>query len=80
MAGTSDSHAIIVANLVSQDRLQVEVFQRNEVGRWELYEVADAGIWELASIGFQAELAALCEDVVFEPIAETDSETDSISS
>jgi Uma2 family endonuclease len=53
--------------LIRQDRPKVEVFRRNPAGRWELHEVADAGTWELTSVGFQADLAELYEDVTFEP-------------
>jgi Uma2 family endonuclease len=60
--------------LIRQDRPQIECFRRNAAGRWELYEVAEAGTWELASVGFQADLKDLYEDVVFEPIAPVDEE------
>jgi Uma2 family endonuclease len=53
--------------LIRQDRPKVDIFRRNPAGRWELHEVADAGTWELASVGFQASLAELYEDVTFEP-------------
>jgi Uma2 family endonuclease len=56
--------------LIRQDRPQIECFRRNAAGRWELYEVAEAGTWELASVGFQADLVDLYEDVVFAPMAE----------
>jgi Uma2 family endonuclease len=61
--------------LIRQDRPQIECFRLNAAGRWELYEVAEAGTWELASVGFQADLKDLYEDVVFEPMADGRSET-----
>ena len=51
--------------LVAQERKQVEVFRKNEAGRWELFEFgAEAEIVELASVKASLPLDAIYEHVV----------------
>jgi Uma2 family endonuclease len=52
--------------LIAQDQPQVEVFRRNVAGRWELYDFRGEGQFELASLGLQADVMALYEDVIFQ--------------
>jgi Uma2 family endonuclease len=54
--------------LISQDQPKVEAFRRNQASRWELYDFPAEGAWDLASLGFASTVAALYEDVTFEPI------------
>jgi Uma2 family endonuclease len=51
--------------LIAQDRQWVEVFRRNQAGRWELYSFESGDEVELASIGFCCPIEALYEDVTF---------------
>jgi Uma2 family endonuclease len=49
--------------LVSQDRMNVECFRRNEKGRWELYRFGAGEIVEFTSLDFRCDIAAIYEDV-----------------
>ncbi len=52
--------------LVAQDRRSVEVFRKNEAGRWELFAYGDeAESVELASVGATIEMDGLYERVNF---------------
>ncbi len=54
--------------LVAQDRRSVEVFRKNEAGRWELFAFDEAAeTVELASVGAALEMEALYERVGFKP-------------
>ncbi len=49
--------------LVAQDRRRVEVFRKNEAGRWELFEFSDADAVTLASVNAEIGMDALYENV-----------------
>ena len=51
--------------LVSQHRPRIEVFRRNEAGRWELYEYESGSQAELTSVG----CAIAVDDVYRDPLA-----------
>ena len=53
--------------LVSQHRPRIEVFRRNDAGRWELYEYESGSHAELASVG----CAIAVDDVYRDPLAAT---------
>ncbi len=57
--------------LVSQSAIQVEVFRRNQAGRWELYSFAAGDGVELASLGYSGAIETLYEDVVLRPNPES---------
>ncbi len=49
--------------LVDTERASVEVFRRNEAGRWVLYPHGHNQTVELASVGLNLPMAAVYEDV-----------------
>ncbi|AKG23838.1 Uma2 family endonuclease [Calothrix sp. 336/3] len=49
--------------LVSQDRMYVECFRKNEKGRWELFRFAAGETIEFDSINFRCDIAAIYEEV-----------------
>ena len=51
--------------LVSQHRPRIEVYRRNEAGRWELYEYERGASCELASVGASMSV----DDVYRDPLA-----------
>ncbi len=51
--------------LVSQHRPRIEVWRRNEAGRWELYEYERGATCELASVGASLNV----DDVYRDPLA-----------
>jgi Uma2 family endonuclease len=53
--------------LVSHRERRVEVFRRNEAGRWELYEAGAGGVAELTSVGCTLDVDAIYRD----PLAAT---------
>ncbi|WP_041740747.1 Uma2 family endonuclease [Calothrix sp. PCC 6303] len=53
--------------LVSQDRMNVECFRRNEKGRWELYRFGVGEIVEFSSVDFRCDIAAIYEDLTSSP-------------
>ena len=53
--------------LVSQHRPRIEVFRRNEAGRWELYEYESGSQMELTSVG----CTIAVDDVYRDPVAAT---------
>jgi Uma2 family endonuclease len=55
--------------LVSQDRMNVEVYRRNAAGRWELQAYQTGDLVELASVGVSCAIADLYEDVALLPEA-----------
>ncbi len=54
--------------LVSQDAMNVELFRRNDAGRWELYVFGEGEDLEFASIEFSIPILALYEGVIFDAI------------
>ncbi len=50
--------------LVSQDRINVECFRRNDQGRWVLYPYSAEDELELTSISFKCPIVELYEDVI----------------
>ncbi len=57
--------------LISQDRMNVEVYRRNAAGRWELQAYQTDEVVELVSVGVSCAIADLYEDVALPP-EETD--------
>ncbi|HEX3345623.1 MAG TPA: Uma2 family endonuclease [Polyangiaceae bacterium] len=53
--------------LISHLERRVEVFRRNDAGRWELYEAGAGGAAELTSVGCSLDVDALYRD----PLAAT---------
>jgi Uma2 family endonuclease len=51
--------------LVSQHQPRIEVYRRNEAGRWELYEYESGSLVELASVG----CAVAVDEVYRDPLA-----------
>ncbi len=49
--------------LISQNRLQVEVFRRNAEGLWVLYPFSEGDVISLMSVGWTGAIADLYEDV-----------------
>jgi Uma2 family endonuclease len=58
--------------LVSQDTMNVDIFRRNEKGRWELYSFVEGEEVEFKSVNFKCDIAAIYEDVT---LVTTDVET-----
>ncbi len=58
--------------LVSQDTMNIDVFRRNEKGRWELHSFVEGEEVEFTSVDFRCDIAAIYEDVT---LVETDEET-----
>ena len=56
--------------LVSQREARIEVFRRNEAGRWELYEARPGETIELASVGCSIQV----EEVYRDPLARPEQE------
>lgn len=50
--------------LISQDRINVECFRRNQQGFWVLYPYSKENELELTSIGFKCAVGELYEDVL----------------
>ena len=55
--------------LISQTRIQVDVFRRNEFGQWILYPHRAGDTIHLASIDFSCAIEDLYEDVEFSPVS-----------
>ena len=53
--------------LISQNRMNVEVYRRNAAGRWELQAYHEGDRVELVSIGLEFAIADLYEDVILPP-------------
>ena len=53
---------------VEQDRMQVDLFRRNDDGHWVLYPAGEADAIELTSLGQTLSVASIYEDVL--PAAE----------
>jgi len=53
---------------VEQDRMQVDLFRRNDEGHWVLYPAGEADAIELTSLGQTLSVASIYEDVL--PAAE----------
>ena len=49
--------------LIDQDRRHLDLFRKNEAGRWELHPLNDSDALELASLQLSFPLASLYEDV-----------------
>ncbi|MBF2067918.1 MAG: Uma2 family endonuclease [Calothrix sp. C42_A2020_038] len=49
--------------LVSQDTMNIDIFRRNQNGRWELYSFVEGEEVEFTSIDFRCDIAAIYEDV-----------------
>jgi Uma2 family endonuclease len=58
--------------LVSQNTMNIDVFRRNEKGRWELHSFVEGEEVEFTSIDFRCDIAAIYEDVT---LVKTDEET-----
>ncbi len=58
--------------LVSQDTMNIDVFRRNEKGRWELHSFVKGEEVEFTSVDFRCDIAAIYEDVT---LVETYEET-----
>lgn len=50
--------------LVSQDTMNVDIFRRNEEGRWELYSFVENQAVEFKSVDLRCDIAAIYEDVI----------------
>ncbi|HEY9887702.1 MAG TPA: Uma2 family endonuclease [Candidatus Obscuribacterales bacterium] len=57
--------------LISQTRLQVEVFRRNDEGLWVLHPYGAGDAIELTSVGWAGAIAPLYEDVTLAPARAT---------
>jgi Uma2 family endonuclease len=55
--------------LVSQDTMNIDIFRRNENGRWELYSFVEGEEIEFTSVDFRCDIAAIYQDV---PLVEAD--------
>ena len=53
--------------LISQNRMNVEVYRRNAAGRWELQAYHEGDRVELVSVGLEFAIADLYEDVTLPP-------------
>ena len=53
--------------LISQNRMNVEVYRRNAAGRWELQAYHEGDRVELVSVGLEFAIADLYEDVTLQP-------------
>jgi Uma2 family endonuclease len=49
--------------LVSQDTMNIDIFRRNENGRWELYSFLEGEEIEFTSVDFRCDVAAIYQDV-----------------
>ncbi len=49
--------------LVSQDTMNIDVFRRNEKGRWELHSFLEGEEVEFTTVDFRCDIAAIYEDV-----------------
>ncbi|BDA67887.1 hypothetical protein RIVM261_072410 [Rivularia sp. IAM M-261] len=58
--------------LVSQDTMNIDIFRRNEKGRWELYSFTEGEEVEFTSVNFRCNIADIYEDVT---LVKTDVET-----
>lgn len=59
--------------LIEPERMTIDVFRRNDDGRWVLYPVGPGETLDLASVDFHCPIEAIYEDVVFaepEPLAD----------
>ncbi|MGB3238847.1 MAG: Uma2 family endonuclease [Geitlerinemataceae cyanobacterium] len=52
--------------LVSQDQINIELFRRNNAGRWELYVFRESDDVEFASLELCIPMATVYENVIFE--------------
>jgi Uma2 family endonuclease len=50
--------------------MQIELFRRNQQGRWELYPASEGETIELASVGMNLAVAQVYEDVLPQPPSE----------
>ncbi|MDY6781060.1 MAG: Uma2 family endonuclease [Cyanobacteriota bacterium] len=57
--------------LVSQNRIHVDCFRRNEEGQWVLYPYGEGDTIHLASLDFSCAIASLYEDVDFSPVPQS---------
>jgi Uma2 family endonuclease len=55
--------------LISQTRIQIDVFRRNELGQWILYPHKAGDTIHLASIDFSCAIEDLYEDIDFSPVS-----------
>jgi len=53
--------------LISQNRIHIDCFRRNDSGQWVLYSYGEGDTIHLASIDFLCAIASLYEDVDFSP-------------
>ncbi len=58
--------------LVSQDTMNIDIFRRNEKGRWELYSFTEGEEVEFTSIDFRCDIADIYEDVVLAKVDDAD--------
>jgi Uma2 family endonuclease len=61
-----DVHSLKEYVLMSQREPRIEVFRRNEAGRWELYEAVAGQRVELSSVGCSLEVDELYRDPLSE--------------
>ncbi|WP_019499709.1 Uma2 family endonuclease [Pseudanabaena sp. PCC 6802] len=54
--------------LISQDRVNVEVFRRSESGQWVLYPYGEGEEVYLSSVDYRCAIADLYEDVSFDAL------------
>ncbi|MCU0547555.1 MAG: Uma2 family endonuclease [Oscillatoriaceae cyanobacterium Prado104] len=55
--------------LISQNRIQVDCFRRNDRGQWVLYPYRAGDTIHLASVNFSGAIEDLYEDVDFSPVS-----------
>jgi Uma2 family endonuclease len=55
--------------LISQTRIQVDCFRRNDRGQWVLYPYHAGDTIHLSSVGFSCAIEDLYEDVDFSPVS-----------
>ena len=55
--------------LISQNRIQVDCFRRNDRGQWVLYPYRETDTIHLASVDFSCAIPSLYEDVDFSPVS-----------
>ena len=55
--------------LISQNRIHVDCFRRNDHGQWVLYPYGEGDTIDLASIDFSCAIASLYEDIDFSPVS-----------
>ncbi|MGB6167656.1 MAG: Uma2 family endonuclease [Geitlerinemataceae cyanobacterium] len=55
--------------LISQNRIQVDVFRKNDRGQWVLYPYKEGDTIHLESVGFSGAIENLYEDIDFSPVS-----------